>query len=139
MTRRTLRAGPLAIEIGIEDAQLRTVDFPGTIPDDLTATHLHAILAQLGEIPLGFGEAPPFHLKVWQQLRTIPWGSALTYGEIATAVGSPRAFRAVGQACGANPLPLIVPCHRVLAQDGLGGFSGGLAWKYKLLELETES
>ena len=85
-----------------------------------------------------FDDAPPFHRKVWQRLRKIPWGSALTYAEMATAVGSPRAFRAVGQACAANPLPIIVPCHRILAQSGLGGFSGGLDWKRKLLELESE-
>jgi O-6-methylguanine DNA methyltransferase len=68
----------------------------------------------------------------------IPWGSALTYGELAVAVGSPRATRAVGTACATNRLPLIIPCHRVLAADGPGGFSSGLEWKAKLLELETE-
>jgi O-6-methylguanine DNA methyltransferase len=137
--RRTFHAGPLSIEAGIEGSQLCTVDLPKTVPADLTAAHHRAMLAQLGEYALGFGGASRFHLKVWECLRQIPWGSALTYGDIASAAGSPRAFRAVGQACGANPLPLIVPCHRVLAQDGIGGFSGGLAWKYKLLELETES
>ena len=128
----------MRIEVRIDGAYLRTVDFSKTIPDDLTAAHLRAMLAQLGEFELSFDDAPPFHLKVWQRLQKIPWGSALTYAEVAAAVGSPRAFRAVGQACASNPLPLIVPCHRVLAQDGLGGFSGGLHWKRKLLELESE-
>ena len=138
MTRRQLRAGPLTIEIGVEGEKLCAVDFPATIPDDLAAEHLRELLVQLGAFELSFDDAPPFHLKVWQRMRKIPWGSALTYGEMAAAVNSPRAFRAVGQACAANPLPIIVPCHRVVAQDGLGGFSGGLDWKRKLLELESE-
>ena len=138
MKRRSLHSGPLRIEIGVEGTQLRTVDFPKTIPPELEAGHLRALLAMLGEFELAFDDAPPFHRKVWQRLRKIPWGSALTYAEMATAVGSPRAFRAVGQACAVNPLPIIVPCHRILAQAGLGGFSGGLDWKRKLLELESE-
>jgi methylated-DNA-[protein]-cysteine S-methyltransferase len=139
MTRRTLRAGPFVVEARVEGAQLRAVNLPKAIPEGLTAAHLRAMLAQLGEFAPGFGEAPPFYRKVWQYLRRIPWGSALTYAALAAAAGSPRAFRAVGQACAANPMPLIVPCHRVLAQDGIGGFSGGLPWKYKLLELESET
>ena len=138
MKHRTLKSGPLRIEIGVEGSQLRTVDFPKTVPPDIEAVHLRALLAMLGEFEIAFDEAPPFHRKVWQRLRKIPWGSALTYSEMAAAVGSPKASRAVGQACAANLLPIIVPCHRILAQDGLGGFSGGLDWKRKLLELETE-
>ena len=138
MKHRTLKSGPLRIEIGVEGSQLRTVDFPKTVPPDIEAGHLRELLAMLGEFEIAFDEAPPFHRKVWQRLRKIPWGSALTYSEMAAAVGSPKASRAVGQACAANLLPIIVPCHRILAQDGLGGFSGGLDWKRKLLELETE-
>ena len=137
MKRQTLQSGPMRIEISVDGTQLRTVAFPKTIPPDLDAGHLQKLIAMLSEFDIAFDEAPPFHRKVWQRLRKIPWGSALTYGEMAAAVGSPRGFRAVGQACAANLLPIIVPCHRVLAQAGLGGFSGGLDWKRKLLELES--
>jgi methylated-DNA-[protein]-cysteine S-methyltransferase len=78
-----------------------------------------------------------FQHKVWAAIEKIPFGKARSYGEIAAQIGHPRAARAVGAACGANPLPLFVPCHRVLASDGrLGGFSGGLDVKRKLLRFE---
>lgn len=75
---------------------------------------------------------------VWRYLHGMGRGQVVSYGELARAIGRPRAARAVGQACGANPLPLFVPCHRVLAAHGrLGGFSGGLAWKEWLLSCEA--
>jgi methylated-DNA-[protein]-cysteine S-methyltransferase len=78
-----------------------------------------------------------FQLKVWQELRQIPRGSAISYRELARRVGSPKGYRAVGQANAANPLPLIIPCHRVIAADGsLGGYSSGLDRKSWLLEHE---
>ena len=78
-----------------------------------------------------------FQKQVWNALRKIPAGRTKSYGEIARAIGRPRAVRAVGGACGANPVPLLVPCHRVLAADKkLGGFSGGLDWKRRLLVRE---
>ncbi len=64
-------------------------------------------------------------------------GRTLSYGQVAAAIGNPKALRAVGGACGANPVPVFVPCHRVLAaNDGIGGFSSGLDWKRKLLARE---
>jgi len=79
----------------------------------------------------------PFQLAVWQLLRTIPYGETLSYGEIARRLGRPEAARAVGLANGANPLPIIVPCHRVIGADGsLTGFGGGLPIKRALLHLE---
>lgn len=78
-----------------------------------------------------------FQRKVWKAIARIPFGKVKSYGEIAREIGSPGAARAVGAACGANPLPLFVPCHRVVASNGeLGGFSGGLGVKKKLLRLE---
>lgn len=78
-----------------------------------------------------------FQIQVWQGLREIPYGRTSTYGQVAREVGRPRSARAVGQACGANPIPLVVPCHRVLASGGgLGGFGSGLKWKKWLLNLE---
>jgi O-6-methylguanine DNA methyltransferase len=78
-----------------------------------------------------------FQKSVWNALRKIPAGKTKSYGEIARAIGKPKAVRAVGGACGANPIPVLVPCHRVLAANTkLGGFSGGLDWKRKLLARE---
>jgi methylated-DNA-[protein]-cysteine S-methyltransferase len=80
----------------------------------------------------------PFRKKVWAALRRIPHGRTFSYGEIAQRVGSPGASRAVGGACGSNPIPLFIPCHRVIAADGgLGGFGGGLKMKEKLIALEA--
>src|SRR5690606_10642526 len=78
-----------------------------------------------------------FQKKVWAAIETIPWGKTRSYGEIAAQIGHPGASRAVGAACGANPLPLFIPCHRVLAANGkVGGFTGGLDVKRRLLQLE---
>ena len=75
----------------------------------------------------------PFQQAVWKQLRSIPYGSTATYGQIASSVGRPGAARAVGGACRSNPVLLIIPCHRAVATDGsLGGFTGG-AWRKRLL------
>lgn len=80
----------------------------------------------------------PFRLRVWDELLRIPRGEVRSYGEIATAIGAPRAARAVGGACHANPLPIFIPCHRVVGADGaLTGFGGGLELKRFLLDLET--
>ncbi len=78
-----------------------------------------------------------FQLRVWQELRRIPRGQTISYAELARRVGSPKGSRAVGQANGANPIPLIIPCHRVIAADGgLGGYSSGPDRKDWLLRHE---
>jgi methylated-DNA-[protein]-cysteine S-methyltransferase len=82
--------------------------------------------------------ATAFQARVWRAARLIPYGQTCSYGWLAGQIGRPGAARAVGQALGRNPLPVVVPCHRVLAAGGgLGGFSGGLAMKRFLLGLET--
>ena len=82
-------------------------------------------------------QGTPFQLQVWNALRAIPFGSTCSYGAIARAIGQPSASRAVGAANGRNPLPIIVPCHRVIGSDGsLTGFGGGLPAKVFLLRLE---
>jgi len=81
-------------------------------------------------------EAPRFRTRVWSQARRIPYGRTETYSSLARAAGSPGAARAVGSAMAANPFPIIVPCHRVVAADGIGGFSAGGPLKRRLLELE---
>jgi methylated-DNA-[protein]-cysteine S-methyltransferase len=80
-----------------------------------------------------------FQRSVWRRLQEIPYGETISYGELARRVENPKASRAVGSANGANPLPIVIPCHRVIAGDGkLGGFGGGLPTKQALLGLEQE-
>ena len=87
--------------------------------------------------PLDLSRGTNFRRRVWDELLRIPRGATRTYGELAEELGKRRAARAVGGACGANPIPVLIPCHRVLAASGgLGGFSGGLEWKRRLLALE---
>ncbi|MBY3060332.1 methylated-DNA--[protein]-cysteine S-methyltransferase [Rhizobium leguminosarum] len=89
------------------------------------------------DLPLDFS-GTPFQKQVWSELLTIPFGQTRTYGEIAIAIGKPRAFRAVGAANGKNPISIIAPCHRVIGKDGsLTGFAGGLAAKECLLGIEA--
>ncbi len=79
----------------------------------------------------------PFQKKVWDLLREIPSGTTITYGELAIRTGNPKASRAVGAANGKNPIPIIIPCHRVIGSNGkLTGYAGGLEAKKKLLEIE---
>ena len=78
----------------------------------------------------------PFQQRAWKHISTIPYGSCITYQRLAELSGSPNGARAAGTTCGTNPLSLIIPCHRVVAQNGLGGFAGGLAIKKSLLNLE---
>ncbi len=86
---------------------------------------------------LDLSEATDFQREVWEATRLIPYGETRSYTWVAAQIRQPKAVRAVGQALGRNPLPIIVPCHRVLASDGqLGGFSGGIEMKKHLLYLE---
>jgi len=80
----------------------------------------------------------PFQRRVWEELAGIPYGAVISYGELARRVGNPKAARAAGAATGANPIPIVIPCHRVIGADGgLTGFGGGLERKRSLLELEA--
>lgn len=88
------------------------------------------------DLPLA-PEGTPFQRSVWRVLEEIPYGETISYIELARRVGKPKAARAVGSANGRNPLPIVIPCHRVIAADGtLGGFGGGLPTKRTLLDLE---
>jgi O-6-methylguanine DNA methyltransferase len=140
-------------------AGLRGLDFPsprsrpkksdGNVPATIRAWH-HLTSAAVKKIlagqppaelpPLELSRGTEFQLSVWMSLLTIKQGCTQSYGEIAKSIGKSRAVRAVGGACGANPIPLLVPCHRVLAASGkIGGFSGGMGWKKKLLAREGVS
>ena len=123
------------------DALLRR--FPGALEappatGDLQERALAAVDHPAGphDLPLDL-RGTPFQLQVWAALRRIPPGSTIAYAELARRVGRPRATRAVAQACGANPVGVLVPCHRVIASDGnLGGFAFGTARKAALLRRE---
>jgi AraC family transcriptional regulator, regulatory protein of adaptative response / methylated-DNA-[protein]-cysteine methyltransferase len=92
----------------------------------------------LAQLPLDV-RGTVFQRRVWDELRRIPRGETRTYGEIARAIGAPAAVRAVGSACGANPVALVVPCHRAVRTDGgLGGYAWGMRRKKKLLALEKK-
>lgn len=78
----------------------------------------------------------PFQKRVWGMLRQIPFGKFVTYENLAVTLGNPRGARAIGQALSKNPIPIIIPCHRVLGKKGLGGFTGGIHIKKRLLEIE---
>jgi O-6-methylguanine DNA methyltransferase len=104
-----------------------------------TETALKKILAgKKSKLPsLDWTGKTEFQKSVWRQMLKISAGKTKSYGEIATAIKNPKAVRAVGGACGANSIPVLVPCHRVLAANKkLGGFSGGLDWKRSLLARE---
>ncbi|MGE0701649.1 MAG: methylated-DNA--[protein]-cysteine S-methyltransferase [Hyphomicrobiaceae bacterium] len=93
----------------------------------------------LGSIAVDLAGVPEFHAAIYAALRRVPCGETITYGELARAVGAPGAARGVGQAMARNPVPVVIPCHRVLAKgERLGGFSapGGVATKQRLLALE---
>jgi methylated-DNA-[protein]-cysteine S-methyltransferase len=109
------RAAALAEEL---DAYLRGDLTVFAAPLDLAGTH--------------------FQLDVWEQLRRIPYGEVRSYGRVAIEIGRPAAVRAVGAANGANPVPVLVPCHRVIGSTGkLVGFGGGIDWKRRLLAIEN--
>ena len=132
-----------------EGGALVRIGFPGTAPDPSWVRDdagLASVRTQLGAYFAG--ELVEFHLalaaggttfenRVWSALREIPYGQTVSYSELARAIGVPHGARAVGQANGRNPIPIVVPCHRVVAAGGkLGGYAGGLDIKRSLLQLE---
>lgn len=145
-----LRAGPAGLEAlrfvdRDVDERPATDAQPGDEGED--ASVLDAATHQLREyfagerrefdLPLA-PTGTEFQLRVWQELRRIPYGETISYGELARRIGNPRASRAVGLANGANPIAILVPCHRVVGADGrLTGFGGGLRRKATLLAIES--
>ena len=136
-----------------DESALTLISFPGgkaarqPAPDWLRRNELFTAVKQqlaayfageLTEFDLALRpEGTVFQRQVWQALRTIPYAETRSYGEIAAEVGKPEASRAVGAANGQNPLPIVIPCHRVIGSKGdLTGFGGGLACKKHLLALE---
>lgn len=140
--------GPLRL-VGT-DAGLTHLLFPGQAPPEGAAERESPLLRQAAlELEEYFNRmrirftvplcptGSPFQLAVWSALQDIPYGQTASYRDIAVRIGRPAAARAVGQANGANPLPIFIPCHRVIASDGsLGGYAFGLEVKRALLKLE---
>lgn len=138
--------GPLTLVSGADG--LRSIVFGGQAPDgaELDARAHASVVSQLNEyfrgqrrafdIPLA-PHGTPFRRSVWRQLLRIPFGETRTYGDIARAMGNPGAARAVGMANHDNPIPIVIPCHRVVGADGsLTGYAGGLDVKARLLAME---
>lgn len=120
--------------VPIRDDWKRVPDFFQPLKTQLRA-YFSRELKQF-DIPLA-PVGTPFQLRVWRALQTIPYGSLVSYKAIAEAVGNAKAVRAVGGANGKNPIPIIVPCHRVIGSNGtLTGFGGGLEVKQRLIDLE---
>jgi len=113
---------------------------PGKVPRAITkalAAYFGGAIEAVNDVPTATN-GTPFQKEVWGALREIPGGTTLSYGELAARVGRPAASRAVGAANGANPIPIVVPCHRVIGADGsLTGFGSGLPRKRWLLEHES--
>lgn len=155
-------AGPLTFAVDEDGALIRAhfeeSDDPSDIEDELQAEgyeefvqdpdHTAQLRQEISEYCAGerreftvpvAASGTPWQKKVWEALRRIPFGETRSYAQVADMIGRPGAARAVGGANGCNRVPLIVPCHRVIAADGsLGGFSGGLHLKEKLLEHERQ-
>ena len=116
------------------------------VPDSVAAEAISLVQrllagenVDLGAIPVDLDACPTFERQIYALLREVPAGSTVTYGELAARAGAPGAARAVGMAMGRNPIPIIVPCHRVLASSGRsGGFSapGGVTTKFRILQIE---
>lgn len=136
-----------------EDEKLVEIHLPGKKPEEPVAEGCSPILRKAAEELLEYfaGERRIFDLplnpagtlfqqRVWKELCRIPYGQTVAYGEIARRIGSPGGARAVGQANHRNPIPVVIPCHRVIAAHGrLGGYGGGLLLKTTLLKLEGNS
>lgn len=124
--------GPCAI--GVNDEGIYELCFLDEVAEKLLPTHP---LFEGADIPFSL-KGTPFQIKVWEALLQIPRGETRTYADIARAVGSPKAVRAVGSACGKNKIAFLIPCHRVVASDGkLGGYRWGLERKKAMLAWEA--
>jgi methylated-DNA-[protein]-cysteine S-methyltransferase len=140
----------LNLRLVASDSGLCAIDFEPWRPLQDTRPGKHAIAAEAErqlrayfagqlrqfDLPLDM-RGTDFQLRVWRELEGIPYGETRSYSQIAAAIGAPQAVRAVGAANGANPIPIVVPCHRVIGSGGkLVGYGGGLPLKKRLLALE---
>ena len=136
-----------------DDAGLRQIVFPSNgsaaEPEPSWEENPSAFQEAIGKLTVYFAgqletfdlalapDGTPFQRRIWDELRKIPYGETISYGELAQRIGNPKASRAVGLANGSNPIPIVIPCHRVIGANGkLTGYGGGLPIKEKLLALE---
>jgi methylated-DNA-[protein]-cysteine S-methyltransferase len=132
--------GDVLIGVWLPNERRRAQRDAGDVPPVLkeTATQLEEYFAgerTAFDVPMEL-DGTDFQREVWTELTRIPYGETISYGELARRVGRPSGPRAVGQANGRNPIPIIVPCHRVVASNGIGGYGGGLKVKRALLAVE---
>jgi len=142
--------GNLKLRLVASSTGIRTIDFPPARPVECERDDRDPLLIELArelesyfagrlrrfEVPLDM-QGTPFQMRVWRELEGIPFGETRSYRQVAAAIGAENAVRAVGAANGANPVPIVVPCHRVIGSSGkLVGYGGGLELKKRLLELE---
>lgn len=125
----------------VKQGRVREVRFgEHSLDDDTVTQQLREYFAgerREFDVPLDLHGVTPFRAEVLRELSKVPYGETTTYAELARAAGNPKAVRAVGSACATNPLPILIPCHRVLRADGsLGGYRGGTEAKRFLLRLE---
>lgn len=139
-----------SLELRVSDRGVRSISFISRPSTSVTFVRTDVLEQLIHELDLYFAKklkmfsVPPdpasgtaFQRRVWHELSRIPYGRTRSYAEVAEAVGSPRAARAVGSANGSNDIPIVIPCHRVIRSDGgLGGYGSGIGIKRKLLELE---
>lgn len=137
--------GLAALEFDEDEAEMSLGPEPPSSMDPMIDEVVQQLYDFFGGAAANFRDVPldlsgtPFQLKVWKELRRIPPGRPISYREVAQRVGSPKGYRAVGQAIAKNPVPIIIPCHRVIAaHGGLGGYSSGLDRKRWLLKHERE-
>lgn len=116
---------------------MRSIELPLKVSPDFDAKAIDSLLAEVSRYRLSFAHAPEFTRRVWERILKIPRGETMTYGELACAIGKPGAARAVGSAVASNRVLIVVPCHRVVAKNGLGGYRGGVEWKRRLLKIES--
>jgi len=130
------RLGSIGLAWAEQNMAAQPLTYDGRVLQDALETYVAGKLDAWPTLPIPFDILPPFRRTVLTLLAQIPKGQTLTYGELATKAGNPKAARAVGQCMAQNPWPLVVPCHRVLGADGLHGFGPGLKMKEYLLKLE---
>ena len=148
-TEMTLEEG-LVLRLVASEMGIRRIEFPPFGPEEGDRDDAHDLLRAISRelqayfarslrrfsVPLDM-QGTSFQQRVWKELETIPFGETRSYRQVAEAIGAVNAVRAVGAANGANPIPIVVPCHRVIGTSGkLVGYGGGLPLKKRLLELE---
>lgn len=152
MTQHTIFASPIGpirmegsekgisrIQLLIEEGESPTPDIPACLVEGVRQMQEYfAGTRKEFDLLLDFGDAPEFHKEVWKMVKLIPFGRTRTYADIAEVIDHQNAFRAVGHANGLNPLPIVIPCHRVIGKDGtLTGYFYGLELKRWLLSHES--